>query len=124
MSREEASGVDVIDGYRHGERDDGDQGDSDGKSQRLRPPIQAVQVEDLCDPYQGREVVKSIVDEEKEPEADLDASPSVTWCFLKGIQAVLVVTSVREGILREWQGTPSHCLHAQLSASPPFKLIG
>lgn len=42
---------DVVNGNRYGYGQDGDERNGQGEPQRLWPPVEAVQVENLCDPY-------------------------------------------------------------------------
>lgn len=64
---------------RNGEN--GDEGNGQRKPERLRPPVEAIEVEHLGDPDKGRDIVEAVVDEEEEPEVELDLCRAVTWCL-------------------------------------------
>lgn len=67
-----------VDGYRDGDGENGDEGDGQRETEKPGPPVEAVEVEDLGDPDQGRYVVEAVVNEEEEPEVELDLCFSVT----------------------------------------------
>lgn len=93
MDGKPASFGDVVNGNRDGNGQDGDERDSHGEAQRLGPPVETVQVEDLGDPYQRGDVVESVVDKEEKPKVDLDFSRTVTGGLAGDIPrgAVIVV---------------------------------
>lgn len=76
------------------EREHGDEGDGDGEAEGLRPPVEAVEVEDLGYPYQGSQVVEAVVDKKKEPEVHLDA------CFAVARDPVSVALPRPIGVVR------------------------
>lgn len=78
VDSEELGLGDEVDGYRGRNREDGNSGHSDGKPERLWPPVEAVQVEHFGDPYQGGQVVEAVVDEDKKPKVNPDPGSAVT----------------------------------------------
>lgn len=76
-------------------------------------PVQAVQIEDLGDPNQGRDVVEAVVHKEKEPKVDLYARLAVTGDLMA---RAIVVLIVREGILGKWYRTPGYGLDGRKRA--------
>lgn len=87
-----------IDGDGNGYGEDGDEGDGERESKRLGPPgfrvsplltysppliqgfhlpVQAVEIKDLRDPNQGREVIEPVVHKQEEPKVDEHSRLSV-----------------------------------------------
>lgn len=92
---QESSFRDAVNWYWGKDRDSGYDGHGEREAQALRPPIQTVDIEDFRDPHQGRDVVEAVIDEEEEPEVDLDACFAVTWYFVssqcaQGIKILIV----------------------------------
>lgn len=62
------------------------------KKEQLNLPVEAVDVEDLCDPHQSSDIVEPIIYEEEEPEVDLNSSFSVTRHLMsQGSQNIRIV---------------------------------
>ncbi len=106
-----------VDGHGRGQGEEGNQRDGQGEAERLGPPVEAVYVEDLGDPDQGRDVVEAVVDEQEEPEVHLHPGLPVARHLAaapagvpRGCSPIVVdvVVVARQGVLREGDRTPSH----------------
>jgi hypothetical protein len=72
---------------------------------RLGPPVEAVEIEHLCDVHESRQVVEAVVDEEEEPEVDPHARLSVARRLARGLVPVTVAV-VGQRVLGERNGAP------------------